>query len=335
MNRYDRQIKYPTFGLKTQNKLQQLHVLIVGVGALGSGIAEQLTRCGVGKLTLIDKDIVTLSNLHRQSGYIEEDAKEMRPKVSALKMRLHAMNHEVNIIPLNVEVTSENILCLMKETQPDMVLDGLDDYETRFLVNEATQYLNIPYIYSAVIGSQVSVFPIDAHGPCLQCLMPESPETYESCDVHGVLPPAVHIASSMAVAELMHYLMTGTFTYTMKYVDIYKGTMKTTSILELKEPRCPVCSARHFTRLMHAKKTRMEVLCGGVIQVRFDAKDFQRHLSPNIHIIQQNPFVKQLKFEQYTMTFFQDGRLLIYGCTDKQEAAHLTQSIFKSSHNAS
>lgn len=330
MNRYDRQIKFPGFGLKTQKKLQQLHVLVTGVGALGSGIAEQLVRSGVGKITLIDKDVVTFSNLHRQSGYIEDDAKKMRPKVMALKMRLHVMNREVNIIPLNIEITSQNIIRILEQVKPDIVLDGLDGYETRFLLNEATQQLQIPYIYSGVIGSQVSVFPIDMQGPCLQCMMPEPPETYESCALHGVLPPAVHIASSMAVAEVMHYLMTDTFTYTMKYVDIFEGIMKTTSILELKETNCPVCQQRYFARLVDSNLKRIEMLCGGVIQIRFEAKDFKRQLSPSIQIFQQNTFVKRMTYKQYTMTFFQDGRLLLYGCKDRQEASHISRAIFES-----
>ncbi|UEX91185.1 ThiF family adenylyltransferase [Staphylococcus ratti] len=327
MKRYDRQEKFHAFGNTTQKKLQNLCALIIGVGALGSGIAEQLVRSGIGKLIIVDRDIVTLSNLHRQSGYLEVDANEMKPKVFALKERLQAMNSEVKIEAMNMEVLPQNILSILETHQPDVVLDGLDRFETRYLVNEATNKMRIPYIYSAVLGSQVSVFPIDSNGPCLQCIMPEPPETMESCALHGVLPPAVHIASSFAVAEVFNYLMTGMFSYDMKWIDIYKGEMKSTHIVNLKEEDCPVCRQHHYQRLKQST-IEGEYYCGNVIQVRYAPEDFDKLLSPNVNVIKQNQFVKLLEYRHYKMTFFQDGRLLIYGSENKNDALEVAQLIF-------
>ncbi|ALN77964.1 MULTISPECIES: ThiF family adenylyltransferase [Staphylococcus] len=330
MSRYDRQEKFHAFGQQGQQKLAQLHAFIVGVGALGSGIAEQLVRSGVGKLTILDKDIVSMSNLHRQSGYLERDANQLRPKVYALKERLNAMNSHVEINALNKELTSNNAETLFLQYQPDLILDGLDRYEPRYLLNEVCHKLDIPYIYSAVVGSQVSVFPIGKDGPCLNCLMPDVPETMESCAQYGVLPPAVHIASSLVVAEVFHYVMHGQFSFEMKAFDIYKNTFKSIDITELKEAACDVCQKHHYQRLTY-KQQHTETFCGGVIQIRLTPQDFQRPLAQEVLILHQNAYVKRLKYKHYTMTFFQDGRLLIYGSSHTKYVDDVTRHIFFSS----
>lgn len=332
MDRYDRQVKFPPFGQQGQQKLQKLHAIIIGVGALGSGIAEQLVRSGIKKLTIVDKDIVSLTNLHRQSGYTEADVEEMMPKVFALKKRLVAMNHEVEIDPLNEEITARNIIGILEEVKPDIVLDGLDQFETRYLINEATRQLNIPYIYGAVIGSQVSVFPIDQDGPCLHCVMPDVPETMESCDVYGVLPPAVHLASSFVVSELFYYLMHDTFSYTMVTTDIFKGTMRRTSIQSLKEEDCAVCGQHIYQRLAQTKLDEMRLLCGGVYQIRLKADYFEAPLQEEVSTLIQNPFIKRLRYKDYDMTLYQDGRLLIYNVDNSEYAKEMIPYIFKSVH---
>ncbi|MGV3277231.1 ThiF family adenylyltransferase [Staphylococcus hyicus] len=330
MSRYDRQEKFHAFGSASQRRLARLHVLIVGVGALGSGIAEQLTRSGIGKLTILDKDIVSLSNLHRQSGYLETDALDVRPKVYALKERLTAMNSHVNVDALNMELTSNNVEALLLKHQPDIILDGLDRYEPRYLLNEACHKFNFPYIYSAVVGSQVSVCPIDRHGPCLNCLMPDIPDTMERCSQYGVLPPAVHIASSLVVSEVFYYVMHGQFSYKMKAFDIYKNTFKTLDIGNLKEETCEICQKAYYQRLM-APPQSISSFCGEIIQIRLTTDDFNRRLSPDVTILHENENVKRLAYQHNTMTFFQDGRLLIYGDCKLKDAHEVARHIFFSS----
>lgn len=329
MTRYNRQEKFKPFGQQGQLQLQQLHVMVIGVGALGSGIAEQLTRSGVGRLTIVDKDVVSLSNLHRQSGYTEADAQAMTPKVFALQQHLSAMNHEVTIEPLNEEISARNILGILNETQPDMILDGLDRFETRYLVNEASRKLNIPYIYGAVVGSQVSVFPIHQDGPCLHCVMPDVPDTMESCDINGVLPPAVHMASSLVVAEVFHYLMHGDFSYRMTTMDIYRGKMKTLSITALKEEDCKVCVQHQYDRLNHKQLEQTQLLCGGVYQYRLSPEQFSAKIHPSVTCLIENHFIKRLQYKDYEMTLYQDGRLLIYHASDQQTAHELVQRLFE------
>lgn len=329
MNRYDRQIKFPHFGEAGQQQLGQLHVLVMGVGALGSGIAEQIVRSGVKKVTIIDKDIVSLTNLHRQSGYTEADAEAMMPKVFALKHHLQQMNREVDIEPLNEEVTPRNIIGLLEEIQPDIVLDGLDRFETRYLMNEATRKLDIPYIYGAVIGSQLSVFPIDHDGPCLNCVMPEVPDTMESCDIYGVLPPAVHLASSFVVSELFYYLMHQHFSYKMVTVDIFKGTMRSMDIRALKDDTCKVCHHHQFPRLADQGLDQIRELCGGVIQIRLNAESFTKDTSDAVEVKLNNPYIKRLVYQDYDMTLYQDGRLLIYGADKSVNPQAIVTQLFK------
>ncbi|GAB0298757.1 ThiF family adenylyltransferase [Staphylococcus pseudintermedius] len=329
MTRYHRQIRFQHFGEQSQRRLQQLHVFVIGVGALGSGIAEQLVRSGVGKLTIVDKDVVHLSNLHRQSGYVEADAEAMKPKVFALKERLAMMNHEVTIEPLYEEVTARNIEGILEELQPDMVLDGLDRFETRYLVNKATRKLDIPYIYGAVVGSQLSVFPISHDGPCLHCVMPDVPETMESCDLNGVLPPAVHLASSFVVAEVFYYLMHGDFSYQMTTSDIHQGKVKKISIQSLKEADCSVCAQHQFTRLQNKQLKSTQLLCGGVFQFRLAPGQFEATISKEVTILIDNRFVKRLRLGACDMTLYQDGRLLVYGAEDIQTAQSVARQLFE------
>ncbi|MEJ7541694.1 ThiF family adenylyltransferase [Staphylococcus intermedius] len=329
MERYHRQMRFQHFGESGQRQLQQLHVFVIGVGALGSGIAEQLVRSGVGKLTIVDKDVVHLSNLHRQSGYVEADAEAMKPKVFALKERLAMMNHEVTIEPLYEEVTARNIEGILEALQPDMVLDGLDRFETRYLVNEATRKLNIPYIYGAVVGSQLSVFPVSHDGPCLHCVMPDVPETMESCDLNGVLPPAVHLASSFVVAEVFYYLMHGDFSYQMTTSDIDQGKVKKLSIQNLKEADCPVCAQRQFTRLQNKQLETTQLLCGGVYQFRLAPEQFEAPICQEVAILIDNAFVKRFRLESFEMTFYQDGRLLVYGAEDIHSARSIVRQLFE------
>ncbi|KIX90668.1 dinucleotide-utilizing protein [Staphylococcus microti] len=329
MERYDRQIKYAHFGQDGQQQLQNLRVIVMGVGALGSGVAEQLVRSGVGHITIVDKDIVTLSNLHRQSGYVEADAEAMLPKVVALKHHLNAMNRDVEVVAYNQEITAQNILDILTQAQPDIVLDGMDTFEMRYLLNEATRKLDIPYIYGAVVGSQVSVLPIHHDGPCLQCIMPDVPDTMERCEINGVLPPAVHIACSLIVAEVFRYLMHGTFESYMTMIDIYSGKMRRVNVQALKEADCDVCAHHHYQRLDDMQIARVRALCGGAFQFRLPQRYFQASLQPHVTVGVQNEYVKRLISEGYEMTLYQDGRLLIYGADDIQEAEKLRQQLFE------
>ncbi|AVQ34253.1 dinucleotide-utilizing protein [Staphylococcus muscae] len=328
MQRYDRQIKYAHFGQQGQQKLRNLRVIVMGVGALGSGVAEQLVRSGVGHITLVDKDIVTMSNLHRQSCYVTTDAESMLPKVVALQRHLIAINPDVEIMTHNEEVTARNIINILEQFKPDVVLDGMDTFEMRYLLNEATQKLQIPYIYGAVVGSQLSVLPIHGDGPCLHCILPEVPETMERCEINGVLPPAVHMACSLIVAEVFRYLMHGHFTSKMTTIDIHTLNMRTVDVTALKESECFVCGQGQYRRLSHDAVDHVRELCGGVFQLRLPCEVFDATICPNITVGIANQYVKRLMKDNYDMTLYQDGRLLIYGASSVEEAENVRKQLF-------
>ncbi|UXR78686.1 ThiF family adenylyltransferase [Staphylococcus sp. IVB6227] len=328
MERYDRQIKYAHFGQQGQQKLRNLRVIVMGVGALGSGVAEQLVRSGVGHITLVDKDIVTMSNLHRQSCYVTADAESMLPKVIALQQHLIAINPDVKITTYNEEVTAQNIINILEQVKPDIVLDGMDTFEMRFLLNEATRKLQIPYIYGAVVGSQVSVLPIHGEGPCLHCILPEVPKTMERCEINGVLPPAVHMACSLIVAEVFRYLMHGHFTSKMTTIDIHTLKMRTVDVTALKESECTVCGQGQYRRLSYDDVDHIRELCGGVFQIRLPQEAFDATLHSNITVGIANQYVKRLMKDDYDMTLYQDGRLLIYGASSAEEAENVRDQLF-------
>ncbi|EKU48605.1 HesA/MoeB/ThiF family protein [Staphylococcus massiliensis] len=322
IDRYDRQKTFHGFGDKGQSTIENMTVMIAGVGALGSGIAEQLTRSGVKRLIIVDKDIVTLTNLQRQSCYTEADVSDMLPKVVALKKHLNAMNRHVEVVDLYQEIAPHNIVSLMKDYQVEIVLDGLDNYEVRYLLNEATHQLQIPYIYGAAIGSKVSIYPI-AHkeGPCLNCIMPDKPETMESCDINGVLTPTVYLASSLIVSEFFYYVMHGGFSNKMTTIDIYTHRMKQFDITNLKEPDCKVCQKHQYDRLMHDTLQYVKRMCGGVYQYR--TKRAFDDVPSEIEIVKANPYVKKLSYESFELTFFRDGRVLIYGAEHERDASKI------------
>lgn len=206
MSRYDRQTRFHPFGEDGQHQLSTSQILVFGAGALGSHIIDQLARMGANHLTVIDMDIVETSNLHRQTLYDEEDAYHLVAKVEAVKNKVSQINSEVTLTAYDVEVTSSNIEDIVSEINPDIIIDGMDNFKVRFLINEVCHKYEIPWVYGAAVGSKGTVYGIDYQGPCLKCLMQTIPETGESCAINGVLPPIVSIVASYEVAEVIRYL---------------------------------------------------------------------------------------------------------------------------------
>ncbi|PHK50112.1 ThiF family adenylyltransferase [Staphylococcus edaphicus] len=327
--RYSRQIRYNAFSEYGQEQLQKLHVMIMGVGALGSHSAEMLVRMGVGRLTVIDMDIVDESNLHRQATYDESDVAHMLPKVEALKAHLNLINSNVAITALNQELTTSNIEAILYEQQPDIVLDGMDHFEIRFLINEICYKCNVPWIYGAAVGSKGTVFGIDYQGPCLKCMLRVIPTTGESCSINGVLPPNVSQVANMQVSELIRWVAGDGFSQKIMTFDCFNLKFNTFNAENLKDTQCPICVHHNYELLNTQQKQSVEALCGDVFLFRLGTKIFELVDYLPLNVTKSNHFVKLANYGDYTMTIFKDGRTHVYGIEDHKQAETIYHQLLK------
>ena len=256
LHRYSRQTIFEKIGLENQKKLFDAHVAIIGLGALGSVIANNLCRAGVGRLRLIDQDYVDVSNLPRQVLFDEADAAAKRSKAQAAFNHLSKINSEAILEPVIVHVDPSNIEELIKDA--DLVLDGSDNMEVRFIVNEACHKLKIPWVFGGVLGSggnSMTIIPGEG-GPCLRCFVPVIPPagTFPTCATAGVLNMVSNIIASLESAEAIKILIGSPDINRRIFVlDIWNNTAE---YLELsKNPDCPVCGRGEYTILNHARHT--------------------------------------------------------------------------------
>ncbi|MCD8828806.1 ThiF family adenylyltransferase [Staphylococcus gallinarum] len=330
MKRYQRQAIYAPFGKHGQSRLENTHIMILGAGALGSHCAEILTRMGAGSLTIIDMDVVETSNLHRQAIFDEMDAEQLQPKVIALENKLKLINSNVKITALYQEITNNNIENLLKTYQPDIVIDGMDNFTMRFLINEACHKCQIPWIYGAAVGSKGSVYAIDYTGPCFKCLLETVPQTGESCAINGVLPPVIYQVASMEVSELLRWLSGHGFSKKLITMDSFTIDVKTLNISGLKQHQCPVCERQHYEYLNQPRTKHVEKQCGNTYLLRFNPSVFNYATLLPTTIVKQNDFAKLMTYQGYQMTLFKDGRMNVYGLDEEADAQQLFLTLNKS-----
>ncbi|QMU09464.1 ThiF family adenylyltransferase [Mammaliicoccus lentus] len=330
MDRYDRQTKFQPFGENGQHQLQTAKIMIMGAGALGSHVAEQLARAGAHHLTVVDMDIVEISNLHRQALYDESDAYDMRPKVVALRDKINKINQHVTLNAMNKELTPSNIEEVIKQYQPDIIVDGMDHFDIRFLINEVCHKLQIPWVYGAAVGSKGTVYAIDFEGPCLKCILENVPETGESCAINGVLPPVVNQVASFEVSEVLRYIAGKGFSKKLITLDCFEMNTRSTQIDMLKNQQCPVCVNGHYNILDKQHMSSIEALCGDAFLFRFKENTFNlAHYFPG-DVLKENDYVKLISFKDYKMTFFADGRMNVHGVSHLEEAETLYHNLRKS-----
>lgn len=325
INRYDRQVKFDGFGESGQRNLMQSSIMIMGAGALGTHVSELLARMGAGKLIVIDMDIVEMTNLHRQTLYTENDVKLMRPKVDVLKEKLQQINTDVEIITLNTELSSHNISKILEQHQPDIVIDSMDNFKIRFLINEACHKFKIPWVYGAAVGSKGSVYAIDFDGPCLKCLMDTLPSTGESCEINGVLPPVITQTASIEVSEVIRLLSGKGFSKKLITIDTFGMNYKTMNIDGLKNEDCIVCGQQRYEHLDKNMLQAVQSNCGRVYTLRFNRDIFNEEVRGDI--IKQNRFVKFINYNGYDITLFKDGRMNVYGLNGQSAAEDLYREI--------
>lgn len=325
-DRYSRQERFAPFGAEGQQGLAKSKVLIVGAGALGTGIAETLVRCGVGHIIIVDRDYVEWSNLQRQQLYTESDAEERAPKAVAAQNRLRQINSEVIVEAHVMDVRVEELEQLV--TGIDLIMDGTDNFDTRLIINDISQKHRIPWVYSACVGSYGITYTIQpGETPCLHCLLGTVPLGGDTCDTAGILPQAVQLVTANATAEAMKLLGNRREHLRNKLLsfDVWRNEHQEIGVKNAKKDSCPSCGSHPIYPYLTAANTeRSDVLCGrDTVQIRpaqkqkLDLQETARRLSRmGNSSVESNPYLISFTEGSYRMVIFEDGRALIHGTKD-------------------
>lgn len=326
--RYSRQILFKGIGEAGQRRLAGARAAVVGCGALGSQQASLLVRAGVGEIVIIDRDFVEESNLQRQTLYDEQDAAERTPKALAAAAHLVRANSGVRIIPRVADLTPQNIAGLLAGAQ--VILDGTDNFETRFLINDFSVEAGIAWVYGAAVGSTGLCMTIrPGVTPCLVCLFPELPGgLHETCDTSGILNATASLVASLQVAEATKLLVGFVPDSGGKLisVDVWETQLR---LIDAGAPaeNCRACKRRELIYLSGGKSTPI-TLCGrDSVQIHEREKplDFAAlsvSLEP-LGTVRYNAHVFRFQVGAYEMTLFPDGRAIIKGTTDPAQARSL------------
>lgn len=349
----------PGIGAEGQQRLDAAHVAIVGMGALGCAAADLLCRAGLRTLTLIDRDIVELSNLHRQTLFTEADATSVTPKAVAAAARLKAINANVVVNSLVEDLTPKNALRLLNISPnqarppgdlgpPMIILDGTDNFETRYLLNDISVKFNIPLAYAGVVGTggMQSTFTPGPKNPCLRCIFPEppAPGSTPTCDTAGVLNTVVAIATALQSTDVIRFITTQQPSPArLTAFDPWLGTHRQLDLSHARNESCPCCALHRFDWLDGAHALRATLLCGqDSIQIAPSAAA-RAASSPNtqtaphleslaarwrtIGKVHLTPHLVRGEFAEprgpITITVFADGRTVIGNTREVEEARTL------------
>ncbi|MCA9053338.1 MAG: ThiF family adenylyltransferase [Planctomycetaceae bacterium] len=336
LSRYRKQTLFAGIGDAGQERICAGRVLVVGCGALGSVIAESLVRAGVGFIRIADRDFVELSNLQRQVLYDEDDVARQWPKAIAAARKLERINSTVQIEPHVADVAAANILDFARDV--DVIVDGTDNFEVRFLINDASLETRTPWINGGVIGSHGQVMTIiPGRTPCLRCLMADVPEpgATETCDTAGVIGAAVNVVASLQAVETLQQLVSPDreLEPTLTVVDVWHGTWRRLKLgHDLPEKtNCPACIRGERLWLTGERGARSTVLCGrNAVQVSpqqpgtLSLEELELRLSAS-GTVSRNPFLLRLvpAGTDFELTLFRDGRAIIRGTEDIATARSL------------
>ncbi len=320
-DRYSRQIRFSPIGPVGQAKLTSASVAIVGCGALGTFQAGALARAGVGKLKLIDRDTVELSNLQRQWLFDETDARDQSPKAPAAALHLLRVNSAITVEPLAVDLNAANIEDLLEDV--DLILDATDNFETRFLINDFAVERGLPWIYGAAVGSYGLAFPIlPGHGPCLRCVYPDPPSGAQpTCETAGVLNSITSMIAAWQTALATKLIVAGAAALPLKLATFDCWSFETRQVRVSVDANCVCCGQRRFQYL--DGRTRAPIsLCGrNAVQIHerhaaLDLAALELQLA-GLGTLRRNDFA--LRFspsDQHELTIFPDGRAIIKGTQD-------------------
>jgi molybdopterin-synthase adenylyltransferase len=323
--RYSRQILFPGIGESGQEALLHSHAVVVGCGALGSFHAAALARAGVGTVTVLDRDYVEPSNLHRQWLFEESDAAEGVPKAIAAARRLVAINSGVTVRPMVADLTPGNADELLGGAA--VILDGTDNFEARFLINDYAVSRGIPWIYGAAVGSYGIAMPvIPGCTACLRCVYPAPPAGVQpTCETAGILNVIVSAVASIQVAAALKLLCGGEVRGRITTMDVWEGGIRQIDAPP-RDPECPCCGRREFPYLAESSRAPV-TLCGrNAVQIAgraaIDLKELAARLAP-VGQVRANEYALRFVFPPYEMTVFADGRAIVKGTSDTGVARSL------------
>ncbi|WP_242527240.1 ThiF family adenylyltransferase [Ktedonosporobacter rubrisoli] len=328
LDRYSRQTLFGPIGKEGQERLRSASVTIIGCGALGTVIANNLCRAGVGRLVIADRDYIELNNLQRQILFDEDDIERHLPKAIAAAEKLSRVNSSVKVEALVEDINADGIEALVSDT--DVLLDATDNFETRYLINDVCVKLQRPWIYSGVIASYgVTMNIIPGDTPCLRCVFPDMPlpGTTPTCDTAGVLNGIVGVISGIASTEALKLLLNSPkVSRDMLWMDLWENTVDRITLP--RQPDCPTCGQHHYEFLDSAGQSSA-TLCGrNAVQVRSSAMSREKRLDFStiaerlrpIGEVTYNEFLLRCTIDGYEMTVFPDARAIIKGTDDEQVA---------------
>jgi molybdopterin-synthase adenylyltransferase len=326
--RYSRQILFRQIGEQGQEKLGKARMAIVGCGATGSALASLLTRAGVGYLRIIDRDYVEPSNLQRQVLFDEADAAESLPKAIAAARKIKSFNSEITVEAHAADLTPDNVEELLSDIE--IILDGTDNFETRYLINDFAVSKGLPWIYAAGVASYaVTMTVLPNETACLACIFPDSPRgMVETCDTSGILNSAVNFVASIAATEALK-LAVGARDKLRRTLLSYDVWTNDYASIKTDKPRagCRACGERDFIHLAGEGRPHIS-LCGrNSVQIHerrrpIDFKEITPRLTPH-GAVRHNEFILKFWPDPYELTLFPDGRAIIKGTTDTAIARSL------------
>src|SRR6266496_2876424 len=328
-DRYSRQTLFRPIGKNGQERLGNSSVAIIGCGALGTVLANTLSRAGIGRLVIADRDYIELNNLQRQILFDEDDIARRLPKAVAAAEKLHRVNSTTKIEALVEDINADGIESLVQDV--DLLLDATDNFETRYLLNDVCVKYARPWIYSGVIASYgVTMNIIPGETACLRCVFPEMPlpGTTPTCDTAGVLNGIVGVITGIASTEALKILLKSEkISRDLVSLDLWENAFDR---IELpRQSDCPACGEHHYEYLDSLTGTNSTILCGrNAVQVRANMGrnkvrlDFAT-LAERLHLVgtvNYNEFLLRCQIDGYDLTVFPDARAIIKGTDDEQVA---------------
>ncbi|MGQ9571955.1 MAG: ThiF family adenylyltransferase [Dehalococcoidia bacterium] len=329
-DRYLRQVIFPGIGQAGQAKLAKSTVVVIGCGALGTVAATCLARAGIGRLRIVDRDFIECHNLQRQILFDEDDVRNQIPKAVAAERHLRKVNSSIEIEGIVADVNYRNIERLVGDG--DLILDGVDNLETRYLINDVSLKLRIPWVYGAAVASEgMTMNIIPGRTPCIRCLFPSMPASgrIPTCDTAGVINSAPFIIGALQSVEAIKILVGAEeVNKGLIIIDVWTGAFNRLQIADSPSPNCPACQGKYeFLDARFGARTTslcgqnaVQVLVAGDTRLSFEelAKRFQK-----IGEVSYNEFILRFTIDGYEMVLFPDGRVIVKGTNDESLAKGL------------